>query len=154
MSWLESASNISRLDLGIAAVSLACATSSVVILYQRRKSGSKHIPPPPPGPRPLPIIGNLLDVPISRAWLKLSEWAMEYGRPFLCSCYVPFITASSQGKLCMSKLSVKTSSSSTPFESRTTCWKSVHPSTRIGRRSHYLMSCRCFRLLMRCLCVC
>ena len=43
---------------------------------------SKRLPLPP-GPRRLPIIGNLLDLPPVRPWLRYSEWAKRYGRLFL-----------------------------------------------------------------------
>lgn len=41
--------------------------------YQRR-----HLPLPP-GPKPLPVIGCLLDLPESEDWLKYSEWNRKYG---------------------------------------------------------------------------
>ncbi|KAL2419798.1 Cytochrome P450 monooxygenase 58 [Exophiala dermatitidis] len=33
----------------------------------------------PPGPRPLPFIGNRLDVPKKYPWIKFEEWARTYG---------------------------------------------------------------------------
>ncbi len=35
--------------------------------------------PYPPGPRPLPIIGNLLDVPKKFSWLAYSKFSKQYG---------------------------------------------------------------------------
>ena len=37
----------------------------------------------PPGPKGLPIIGNILDVPSQAAWKQYAAWATEYGAPFL-----------------------------------------------------------------------
>ncbi|KAK1224827.1 hypothetical protein PQX77_012238 [Marasmius sp. AFHP31] len=36
----------------------------------------------PPGPRGLPAIGNGLQIPVTRQWIKFSEWAKEYGPIF------------------------------------------------------------------------
>jgi hypothetical protein len=33
----------------------------------------------PPGPRPLPIIGNLLDIPKDSSWLAYTQFSKKYG---------------------------------------------------------------------------
>ncbi|KAJ8090226.1 hypothetical protein PM082_018822 [Marasmius tenuissimus] len=38
--------------------------------------------PYPPGPRGLPVIGNGLQIPVTRQWIKFSKWAKEYGPVF------------------------------------------------------------------------
>jgi hypothetical protein len=35
--------------------------------------------PLPPGPRPIPLLGNVLDLTASELWLRAAEWAQEYG---------------------------------------------------------------------------
>lgn len=35
----------------------------------------------PPGPRGLPLIGNLLDMPSEKEWLTFAEWGKKYGKP-------------------------------------------------------------------------
>lgn len=48
---------------------------------------SKKLPGPlPAGPRPLPLIGNLLDMPTSKEWEKYAELAQKYGE------HSPFVT--------------------------------------------------------------
>lgn len=53
--------------------------------------------PLPPGPKPLPLLGNLLDVPLTRQWLVYSQWAKRYGIYYqdlgskISSIYLPSI---------------------------------------------------------------
>lgn len=35
--------------------------------------------PLPPGPKPLPFIGNVLDMPQDKPWLKFKEMSQKYG---------------------------------------------------------------------------
>jgi hypothetical protein len=35
--------------------------------------------PYPPGPRPLPIVGNILDIPKDFSWLTYAQFSKKYG---------------------------------------------------------------------------
>lgn len=48
-----------------------------------RKRGLHSQLPHPPGPRELPIIGNLYDLPGKAEWITFRDWRKKYGR--LCS---------------------------------------------------------------------
>lgn len=39
----------------------------------------KRPAPFPPGPKGLPIVGNVLDMPRSHEWITFSEWANKWG---------------------------------------------------------------------------
>lgn len=37
----------------------------------------------PPGPFPLPIVGNVLQFPQTKPWIKFEEWSRQYGDPLI-----------------------------------------------------------------------
>jgi len=64
--------NITAVDLLVVFVSVY-----TVLAFQdnKRRRGLPY----PPGPRPRPIIGNLLDVPSRHPWAAYAEMAKKYG---------------------------------------------------------------------------
>jgi hypothetical protein len=45
-------------------------------IYLSKKRSRRYLPP---GPRPLPILGNLFDLPKSFPWAQHKNWAKKYG---------------------------------------------------------------------------
>lgn len=37
--------------------------------------------PLPPGPRPIPFLGNILDLKLKEFWLDVTQFGHTYGRP-------------------------------------------------------------------------
>ena len=54
------------------------ATVALVFLYLRRKNARPRLPLPP-GPKGLPVIGNLRDMPTSFEWETYHKWSKEHG---------------------------------------------------------------------------
>lgn len=55
--------------LGVAGVLL------VWHLLLKKKAAAPH----PPGPKGLPVVGNVVDMPTSHEWYKFAEWKEQYG---------------------------------------------------------------------------
>ena len=63
-------------------VALAIASFSFLsVLYVYRKSRLSAVLPP--GPPKAPILGNRLQMPKERPWLKYAQWTEEYGKSYL-----------------------------------------------------------------------
>jgi hypothetical protein len=60
-------------------VTLAAMLSWLARYLYRRHRSSRHILPFPPGPKPLPLLGNLFDMPTSREYEVYTQWGKKYG---------------------------------------------------------------------------
>jgi hypothetical protein len=60
--------------------------TTIRAIRDRRKRGGL---PYPPGPPPLPIIGNLLDIPLQSSWFAYIRYSKIYG-PTLPFIEVPY----------------------------------------------------------------
>src|SRR5712672_1875254 len=58
-------------------VTSLCAIALLGIFRKRRNAL-----PFPPGPKALPLVGNIWDLPNKNAWLTYSHWGKKYGKYF------------------------------------------------------------------------
>ena len=63
---------MSALDILVLVISIAAFIA--IRDYQTRRGL-----PYPPGPRPLPLIGNLLDIPKESSWLAYTQLSRKHG---------------------------------------------------------------------------
>ncbi|PBK60905.1 cytochrome P450, partial [Armillaria solidipes] len=57
---------------------IAIALAGLVFVWHLFRLSSRN-PPLPPGPRGIPFIGNLLDMPSEKEWLTFAKWGEKYG---------------------------------------------------------------------------
>ena len=57
----------------------------LAIRNYRRRRGLPY----PPGPRPFPLIGNLLDIPKEFSWLTYTELSKKHGMSYFCAVKEP-----------------------------------------------------------------
>ncbi|KAJ7179459.1 cytochrome P450 [Mycena filopes] len=62
-----------------------CAVVCVLLLLRRLLFSPKQVPLPP-GPRGLPLVGAVFDMPSEREWMTFSQWADRWGE--ICSATV------------------------------------------------------------------
>ncbi|KAJ7871890.1 cytochrome P450 [Mycena olivaceomarginata] len=64
--------------LDLQGVILCASLAFGLVFYHALTRRNRSTLPLPPGPRKLPLVGNLLDIPADLAWEKYTEWSKEY----------------------------------------------------------------------------
>lgn len=59
----------------------------LVIRIYRGRGRLGH--PYPPGPRPLPLVGNLFDIPKEFSWLSYAQLSKKHGMVHFCETVTP-----------------------------------------------------------------
>jgi hypothetical protein len=67
--------SLDYLALDLAALSLFTYVARKYLADRSRRQGLRY----PPGPRGLPVIGNLFDIPQRAPWETYTRWGKQYG---------------------------------------------------------------------------
>lgn len=59
-------------------ITVALFSLLVVLFFSFRKPKASRASLPP-GPKPLPLLGNITDLPLKELWLPAFQWAKKYG---------------------------------------------------------------------------
>lgn len=65
------------LDYSVILVPLLLLLLARYIVYSKRSGQALRFPP---GPKPLPIIGNILDIPYETPWVVYRDWSYTFGQ--------------------------------------------------------------------------
>ena len=70
-------------SLVLTTIDILVLVSSIAIFLAIRDYQKRQGLPYPPGPRSLPLIGNLFDVPKEFSWLTYTRLSRKYGKVYL-----------------------------------------------------------------------
>jgi hypothetical protein len=71
--------------MNTSSITVALSSLLVVLFLRFRKSKASRASLPP-GPKPLPLLGNILDLTLKELWLPAYEWAKQYGTGHPITC--------------------------------------------------------------------
>jgi hypothetical protein len=84
--------------MGVTLLDIALLVLGLVLLKKALSRPSAA--PLPPGPRRLPLLGNLLDMPTSQEWLTFANWGKKWGTLFVFLLYQDALTMLTMSSFC------------------------------------------------------
>lgn len=77
-------SSLNRVDI-LVLVICGLALGAFSSLYKQKRPSNVTLPP---GPKPLPLIGNILDMPRKDDRLVITHWGKQYGEPIVIHLFL------------------------------------------------------------------
>jgi hypothetical protein len=78
-AWRLRSADLPHTTLAMSTTTSAALFAGAVLCFYLFRRSQRSKLPLPPGPKRLPLIGNLLDIPKNNEWLTFQDWHKQHG---------------------------------------------------------------------------